>query len=105
MPTDLFLVRHGESEGNVALNAAKAGDRSYLTEDYLARTTLDYRLSPEGARARQHAQVRGSGHGRPTTASTGSTGTTARRLGRHPPSVGGPATLGGVDRHSRSASV
>ncbi len=63
MPTDLFLVRHGESEGNVALNAAKAGDRSYLTEDYLARTTLDYRLSPEGARARQHAQVRGSGHG------------------------------------------
>lgn len=49
MPTDLFLVRHGESEGNVALNAAKAGDRSFLTEDYSARTTLDYRLSSEGA--------------------------------------------------------
>lgn len=60
MPTDLFLVRHGESEGNVALNAAKAGDRSYLTEDYLARTTLDYRLSPEGARqaARAGAWIR-----------------------------------------------
>lgn len=50
MPADLFLVRHGESEGNVALNAAKAGDHSYITEDYSARTTLDYRLSSEGSR-------------------------------------------------------
>lgn len=50
MPTDLFLVRHGESEGNVALNAAKAGDHSFLTQDFAERTTIDWRLSPEGTR-------------------------------------------------------
>jgi NAD+ kinase len=50
MPTDLFLVRHGESEGNVALNAAKGGDHSYLTDDFAGRSTLDWRLSAEGTR-------------------------------------------------------
>jgi NAD+ kinase len=50
MPTDLFLVRHGESEGNVALNAAKQGDLSFLTDEFAARTTIDWRLSALGTR-------------------------------------------------------
>lgn len=48
MPLDLFLVRHGESEGNVALDAAKRGDRRLLTPEYLARSTADYRLTGKG---------------------------------------------------------
>lgn len=30
LPYDLVLVRHGESEGNVALNASKKGDNRYF---------------------------------------------------------------------------
>ena len=37
MPTDLFLVRHGESEGNVALERREAQDHSYITDDFAAR--------------------------------------------------------------------
>lgn len=57
MPIDLLLVRHGESEGNVALEAAKGGDHS-MAEDpaYLARSTFDYRLS---ARGRAQAEAAG----------------------------------------------
>lgn len=49
MPRDLLLVRHGRSEGNEALEAAKRGDLSLMTEAFLARSAMDYRLVPEGA--------------------------------------------------------
>ena len=50
MPQDLILVRHGESEGNVALNAAKRGDTSHMTEAYRQRSAADYRLTDKGRR-------------------------------------------------------
>lgn len=40
MPLDLFLVRHGQGEGNVALEAAKARDLS-LIDAYFARSAAD----------------------------------------------------------------
>ena len=49
MPRDLLLVRHGRSEGNEALEPAKGGDLSLMTEAFLARSAMDYRLVPEGA--------------------------------------------------------
>lgn len=48
MPVDLLLVRHGQSEGNVALEAAKRGDLSHMTDEYKNRSTADYRLSALG---------------------------------------------------------
>lgn len=33
MPNNLILVRHGQSEGNVAVEAAKKGDTSYYDQD------------------------------------------------------------------------
>lgn len=48
MPVDLFLVRHGQSEGNLALEAAKHGDTSWMTEEYQQRIAADYRLSTLG---------------------------------------------------------
>ena len=50
MPQDLILVRHGQSEGNVALNAAKRGDTSHMTEAYRQRSAADYRLTDKGRR-------------------------------------------------------
>jgi NAD+ kinase len=48
MPEDLFLVRHGRSEGNVARDLAKGGDTSLLDAEYLARSAADYRLVRDG---------------------------------------------------------
>jgi NAD+ kinase len=51
MPLDLLLVRHGESEGNVALEADKGGDATLARDDaYRQRSTSDYRLSELGVR-------------------------------------------------------
>lgn len=57
MPLDLFLVRHGQSEGNVALEAAKSGDLSLMTDAYLARSAADYRLTDLG---RSQAEAAGA---------------------------------------------
>lgn len=48
LPRNLFFVRHGESEGNVALNAAKHGDESHFTEEYMNRPGRAWALSPVG---------------------------------------------------------
>lgn len=40
MPENLLLVRHGESEGNVAIQASKTGDYSHYTEKFI--TTPDH---------------------------------------------------------------
>ncbi len=57
MPVDLLLVRHGQSEGNVALDKAKEGDLSWMTEEYRNRSSANYRLSPLG---RQQAAAAGA---------------------------------------------
>lgn len=48
MPLDLILVRHGHSEGNHALEAAKTGDLSLMTNEFRQRNASDYRLTELG---------------------------------------------------------
>lgn len=56
MPADLLLIRHGESEGNVALHASKNGDNRHLTEEFLTLHSSRWRLSPTGC---EQAQITG----------------------------------------------
>lgn len=56
LPQDLILVRHGESEGNVASRASKDGDESHFTPEFRGRHSSVFRLSPEG---RRQAEVTG----------------------------------------------
>jgi len=48
MPADLLLVRHGESEGNVAVKASKRGDDSHMNEQFLSQHSSRWRLSELG---------------------------------------------------------
>lgn len=48
LPVDLVLVRHGESEGNIAKKHAKAGDLSDFTPEFLARHSSRFRLTDKG---------------------------------------------------------
>lgn len=57
MPEDLVLVRHGESEGNLADRMAQAGDDSAFTPDFRARHSSKYRLTDLG---REQARIAGA---------------------------------------------
>ena len=48
MPNDLVLIRHGESDGNVATNAAKHGDLSRYTEAFTTTPGSQWRLTDLG---------------------------------------------------------
>jgi len=48
MPIDLVLVRHGESEGNLARRFSLAGDNSVFTEEFCARHNSRLRLTDRG---------------------------------------------------------
>lgn len=48
LPIDLIIVRHGESEGNIAIGKAVRGDESLFTEDFRKRHTSSYRLTDKG---------------------------------------------------------
>lgn len=48
MPDHLVLVRHGESTGNVAVEAAKNGDLSFHTEEFMTTPGHRWRLTPTG---------------------------------------------------------
>ena len=48
MPNDLVLVRHGESEGNVATEAAKSGDHHLFTDAYMTTPGHQWRLTERG---------------------------------------------------------
>ena len=48
MPLNLFLVRHGESEGNIATKRSRKGDNSLHTPEYLARHSSSWRLTDKG---------------------------------------------------------
>lgn len=48
MPKDLVLVRHGESEGNVAVKAAANGDFQYHTDAYYTTPGHRWRLTGKG---------------------------------------------------------
>jgi len=47
-PIDLILIRHGESEGNLAHQKSKLGDDSLWTPAFRARHTSKYRLTDLG---------------------------------------------------------
>lgn len=47
-PLELVFVRHGESEGNVAVKAAENGDPSFFTEEFRARHSSSWDLTSRG---------------------------------------------------------
>ena len=47
-PLELVFVRHGESEGNVAVKAAENGDPSFFTEEFKKRHSSSWNLTPKG---------------------------------------------------------
>jgi NAD+ kinase len=49
MPNNLVLVRHGESEGNIAVARSKKGDHSAYEGEFKRRHSSLWRLSKEGA--------------------------------------------------------
>lgn len=55
MPIDLVLVRHGESEGNVAVKASEGGDDRHFTEEYRNRHSSLWRLTDKGISQAQAA--------------------------------------------------
>ena len=56
MPSDIYLVRHGQSEGNIAMRAAKKGDESYFAhEGFLGQHSSKWRLTEEGQDQAQRA--------------------------------------------------
>ena len=57
MPIDLVLVRHGQSEQNLAIHAARNGDTSLYNDDYRARHASKHRLTPLG---REQAEKAGA---------------------------------------------
>ncbi len=57
MPDHLFLVRHGESHGNVASNRAKLGDESLFTDEYVTTPGRLWELTEVG---RRQAQLSGA---------------------------------------------
>jgi len=48
LPIDIVIVRHGESEGNVAVNMALQGDESLMTSSFRKRHDSTYRLTDRG---------------------------------------------------------
>lgn len=48
MPRNLYMVRHGQSEGNVALDAAKNGDESHYTDEFMVTPGREWRLTGLG---------------------------------------------------------
>jgi NAD+ kinase len=48
MPIDLVLVRHGQSEGNLANNRSRDGDNSDFTPEFLAKHSSKWRLTDLG---------------------------------------------------------
>lgn len=55
MPDQLVFVRHGESEGNVAMNSAKKGDESFYTDEFIMKPGRQWRLTAEGVKQAQLA--------------------------------------------------
>lgn len=56
MPNDLVLIRHGQSEGNVATEAAKSGDTGWYTDQFTTTPGHQWRLTTKG---REQARAAG----------------------------------------------
>ncbi len=48
LPVDLILVRHGQSEGNVAFKASRKRDNSFFTPEFRERHSRTFRLTDKG---------------------------------------------------------
>jgi len=48
LPLDIILVRHGQSEGNVAVERSRAGDNSDFTAEFMNRHSAHLRLTEKG---------------------------------------------------------
>lgn len=48
MPINLVLVRHGESEGNVANRRSRRGDNKHFTSEFRNRPSSEWRLTTRG---------------------------------------------------------
>ena len=48
LPIDMYFVRHGESEGNVANKHSRKGDNKHFTPEFLARHSGSWRLTDKG---------------------------------------------------------
>lgn len=48
MPEDLYLVRHGESEGNLVNARSRQGDDSLFTPEHLSRHSFEWHLTDRG---------------------------------------------------------
>ena len=48
MPLDLYVIRHGESEANVIINAGEQGDNSLYTQDNVTVPDRSWRLTATG---------------------------------------------------------
>lgn len=48
MPLNLVLVRHGESEGNVAMHFSKRGDHTLFSQEFMNRHSSTWRLTDTG---------------------------------------------------------
>lgn len=55
LPIDLIIVRHGESEGNVADKASRRGDNQFFTPESRDRHSRTFRLTDRGIRQAEAA--------------------------------------------------
>lgn len=55
LPVDLIVIRHGESEGNVANRAGRKGDNSLFTPEFRNRHSREFRLTDYGIKQAQVA--------------------------------------------------
>lgn len=53
LPKDIVLVRHGQSEGNVASHASEAGDHRFFTPEHRDRHNSAWRLTDDGVKQAQ----------------------------------------------------
>ena len=55
LPVDLILVRHGQSEGNIAVKASLGGDNRFFTPGFTNRHSREFRLTDRGIEQALHA--------------------------------------------------
>lgn len=48
LPINIILVRHGQSEGNIANRASREGDNSFFTPEFRDRHSRTFRLTDKG---------------------------------------------------------
>lgn len=48
LPRELVIVRHGESEGNVAVKLSKRNDHSHFTDEFLRQSSRKWKLTNTG---------------------------------------------------------